>query len=148
MTQKLTDFLTGAKNKIFATQTGTQMHTRMQHVVVDSTRTSGDSDIIKILQSRPDLQPFFTKDAQTEVLIAGIIHGHFVSRRIDRLLINHTTKTVCFIDYKTDTDKNAFIDKYKLQLGEYAQLLRSAYPNYKINGYILWLQDWNLDKII
>ena len=105
-------------------------------------------DIITTIKNRPDLLLFFVKSAQTEVPIAGIVHGHFVSRRIDRLLINHNTKTIDFIDYKTDTDKNAFIEQYKYQLKEYTELLRSAYPNYKINGYILWLHDWTLDKII
>ena len=148
MTQNLAIFLTGAKNKEFATNTGTQMHALLQRVIVEDNCSTGDADIIKIIEQRPDLQPFFVKSAQTEVPIAGNIHGCFISRRIDRLLINHDTKTIDFIDYKTDTDKKAFFDKYKKQLQEYAELLRSAYPKHKINGYILWLCDWNLEKII
>ena len=148
MTQKLTDFLTGAKNKEFATNNGTQMHALMQHVVVDDNCEKGDKNIIEIIKKRTDLLPFFAKTAQTEIPIAGNIRGHFVSRRIDRLLINHDTKTIDFIDYKTDTDKNAFVEQYKYQLKEYAELLHSAYPNYNINGYILWLHDWVLNKII
>ena len=148
MTQKLTEFLTGAKNKDFATNTGTHMHALLQHVIVDNDIESGDAEIIKTVKNRPDLLPFFVKNAQTEVPIAGNVHGHFVSRRIDRLLINHDTKIIDFIDYKTDTDKNSYVEQYKYQLKEYAELLRSAYPNYKINGYILWLHDWVLDKII
>lgn len=148
MTQKLTDFLTGAKNKEFATSAGTKMHALLQHVVIDDGIESGDTDIIKTIKNRPDLLHFFVKNAQTEVPIAGNVRGHFVSRRIDRLLINHDTKIIDFIDYKTDVDKNAFIEEYKYQLKEYAELLHSAYPDYKINGYILWLHDWTLDKII
>ena len=148
MTQKLTDFLTGAKNKEFATNTGTQMHALLQHVVIDNNIESGDADIINTIKNRSDLLPFFAKTAQTEVPIAGNIRGHFASRRIDRLLINRDTKTIDFIDYKTDTDKNTFVEQYKYQLKEYAELLHSAYPDYKINGYILWLHDWMLDKII
>ena len=148
MTQNLTDFLKGFEQKQYATQSGTDMHTKMQHIIVDDDLCVGDTDIIKTIQNRPDLQPFFVQSAQTEVAIAGNIRGHFISRRIDRLLIHHDTKIIDFIDYKTDADKNAFIDKYKLQLKEYADLLKSAYPDYKINGYILWLHDWKLDKII
>lgn len=148
MTQKLTNFLNGAKNKEFATSAGTQMHSLLQRIVIDDTYQEGNEDIIKIIAAVPDLMPFFTSNAKTEVPIAGNINGHIVSRRIDRLLINHDSKIIDFIDYKTDTDKFAFLDKYKLQLKEYAQLLCSAYPNYKINGYILWLHDWELDKII
>ncbi len=148
MTQTLKNFLAGAKNKDFATTTGTQMHTLLQHVTIDTNTTAGTPEIIQIIKNRSDLKPFFVKTAMTEIPIAGNIHNRFISRRIDRMLINHTTKTINFIDYKTDTDKVTFIDKYKKQLQEYAELLHSAHPNYKINGYILWLHDWDLEKII
>lgn len=148
MTQTLQNFLTGAKNKEFATKTGTKIHSVLQHLVVDDTVSNRDtSEIIKEILNRPYLKPFFKQQARTEVPIAGFINGHFVSRRIDRLLINQETETIDFIDYKTDTDKTIFIDKYKHQLNEYRELLKSAYPNYKINGYILWLTDWQLQVI-
>lgn len=149
MTQTLENILIGAKNKEYATQTGTQKHAIMRHVVVDEkSGNHGASDIVAIIQNRPDLKTFFAANAQTEVPIAGYINNHFISRRIDRLLINHENKTIDFIDYKTDTDKTTFVDQYKYQLNEYVQLLKSAYPDYKITGYILWLNDWSLDKII
>ena len=151
MTQNLTNFLIGAKNKEFATKSGTGMHAKMRCIVVHAgERSVGDRDIVKIIKNRADLLPFFiaTNFPQTEVPIAGYINNIFVSRRIDRLLINHGSKTVKFIDYKTDVDKNEFIEKYRKQLSEYAVLLRSAYPGYEINGYILWLNDWQLDKVI
>lgn len=148
MTQNLTKFLNEAKNKEYATTAGTLSHAVLQHIIVDSEYESGDSAIIQIIKNHPDLLRFFTKTAQNEVPIAGKIHGRFVSRRIDKLLINKSTKTIDFIDYKTDINKTTYIDKYKKQLQEYAELLRSAYPEYQINGYILWLHDWVLDKII
>jgi ATP-dependent exoDNAse (exonuclease V) beta subunit len=148
MTQSLDNFLKEAKNKEFATSTGTQSHAILQHIVIDSEHESGDSNMIQIIKRRPDLKPFFVRAAQNEAPIAGKIHGHFVSRRIDKLLINKTNKVIDFVDYKTDTTKSAHIDKYKNQIQEYAELLRSAYPEYQINGYILWLHDWSLDKII
>ena len=148
MTQNLTQFLTGAKNKNFAIKTGTATHTILQRVIIDTDYVVGEKDIVNAIKQHPNLLPFFSKTAQTEAPIAGIIHGHFISRRIDRMLINHDAKTIDFIDYKTDTNKNTFIEKYTKQLQEYAELLCSAYPNYKIKGYILWLQDWSLDKII
>ena len=148
MTQSLTDFLNDFEHKKRATQIGTDVHAKMQCIVVDTNICIGDSEIVEVIKNHQDLKSFFTASAQTEVPIAGIINGRFVSRRMDRLLINNDTKTINFIDYKTDTDKTVFIDKYKHQLKEYAELLRSAYPDYKINGYILWLHDWALDKII
>lgn len=148
MTQTLKKILNGAKNKDFATKQGTQMHAILQHVIVDDSGNCGNEDIVKIIKNKPELKRFFTRDAKTEVPIAGYINNVFISRRIDRLLINHDTKTIDFIDYKTDINKNEFIEKYKKQLNEYALLLESAYPDYKINSYILWLQDWELNKII
>ena len=148
MTQTLKSFLTGANNKDFATKQGTQMHAILQHVIVDDSGNCGNEDIVKIIKNKPELKRFFTRDAKTEVPIAGYINNVFISRRIDRLLINHDTKTIDFIDYKTDINKEEFIEKYKKQLNEYAELLHSAYPDYKINSHILWLQDWELNKII
>jgi len=141
--------LTGAKSKEFATKAGTKMHAILQRVVVDDTvGDAGDGDIVKIIKSKPELMLFFGKNAKTEVPIAGRINGVFVSRRIDRLLLNHDTKTVWFVDYKTDLNKTEFVEKYKKQLNEYATLLKSVYPDYVIKGYILWLCDWSTDKII
>jgi len=149
MTQKLTEFLTIANNKKYATQNGTRIHTMLKNIVIDSTCANrGNIDIINQIKQRPNVCKYFAANAQTEVPIAGTINDTFISRRIDRLLIDEVSKTVEFIDYKSDIDKNEFIDKYKKQLNEYAQLLRSAYPNYKITGHILWLQDWDLEQII
>ena len=95
MTQTLQNFLIGAKNKEFATKTGTQMHAVLQHVIVDdSVGNRGTPEIIKEILNRPNLKPFFTKDAKTEVPIAGFINGHFISRRIDRLIIKQETKVL------------------------------------------------------
>ena len=136
-------------NKKYATQSGRRVHALLRNVIIDNIRgNSGDDDIVETIQKRPDLYKFFSCAAKTEVPIAGIVNGVFISRRIDRLLINDIAKTIDFIDYKTDTNKNEFIDKYTKQLNEYAQLLRSGYPDYKIVGFILWTQDWQLQQII
>ena len=149
MTQTLENFLIGAKNKDFATKTGTQIHAQLQRVIVDGVNgNSGAPELIENIVKHPDIKPFFASVAKTEVPIAGYINGRMVSRRIDRLLINHDLKNIDFIDYKTDADKTAFVKQYEHQLKEYKELLKSAYPGYKINGYILWLKDWNLDKKI
>ena len=148
MTRNLNNFLRESEHKQYAVQKGTDMHTKMQKIVVDSDCVIGDTDIVNIIKKRSDLVLFFNKNAKTEVSVVGYICGTFISRRIDRLFIDDKTKTVYFIDYKTDVNKTEFINKYKQQLNEYAQLLHSAYPDYKINGYILWLNDWELYKLI
>jgi hypothetical protein len=136
-------------NKKYATQSGVKIHTLLKNIIIDFDKQYlGDKETIKKIQQHPELQRFFITSAQTEVPIAGYLNGIFHSRRIDRLLVNHETKTIDFIDYKTDIDRQIFFDKYKQQLYEYAQLLCSAYPGYKITGFILWLHDWQLEKII
>ena len=149
MTQNLTDFLRATDNKKYATQSGTKTHAKLQNIVIDDTHGNrGDTEIINHILQTPNLKQYFCATAQTEVPIAGFINGNFISRRIDRLLINHDTKTIDFIDYKTDSNKDAFFEQYKKQLNEYAQLLHSAYPEYKINGCILWMTDWTLQQMI
>jgi len=149
MTQNLTDFLRATDNKKYATQSGTKTHVKLKNIVIDEMHGNrGDAEIINHILQVPNLKQYFCPNAQTEVPIAGFINGNFISRRIDRLLMNHKTKTIDFIDYKTDTNKDVFIEQYKKQLDEYAQLLRSAYPDYKIKGYILWTADWTLQQII
>lgn len=149
MTQNLNSFLQTAMSKQYATESGTKMHLLLQSIVIDAINGNrGDTELVSIISNRPELKPFFVLDAKTEVPIAGIIHGVFVSRRIDRLLINDKDKTVVFMDHKTDLNKTEFYDKYKKQLLEYAELLRSAYPKYRINGFILWTHDWRLERVV
>ena len=148
MTQSLNSFLQNAISKQHAVEHGTRMHVLLQKIVIDDESGDvGDKDIVAKIKYNPDLVPFFLSTAKTEVPIAGFIDNHFVSRRIDRLLIDHNNKTIRFIDYKTDLNTTDFYDKYKIQLTEYAKLLKSAYPKYKISGFILWLNNWVLEQI-
>lgn len=146
---KLTDFLKSILQTDNATDTGTAFHKKMQFVVVDDEHgDKGDKEIIENIRSHPDLMPYFVASAKTEVPIAGEVDGKFWTMRIDRLLIDDKAKEIVFVDYKTDTNKTERIDHYKEQFYKYATLLRSAYPEYKVTGYILWKQDWTLDKLI
>lgn len=149
MKQNLNDFLQTERAKSYAIASGTDMHAKMQHVIIDEKKGNhGDSDIIEKIQKRPDLTLFFGVNAKTEVPIAGKINGVFVSRRIDRLILDEITKTIQFIDYKTDINKTEFVEKYIRQIKEYAELLHSAYPDYKISGFILWLHNWDLVRVV
>lgn len=120
----------------------------MQGIIISDTTPHGDAEIRTKIAQHPELTHFFATNSKPEVPIAGHINGKFISRRIDRLIIDDTNKTIDILDYKTDTNKTAFIDKYTAQINEYATLLRDIYPNYTIRGYILWLHDFELTKII
>lgn len=146
MNTKIDDFIKNQTATEFAIKSGKIMHAKLQSVFVDD--MSGDTDLVgKIKQSSPDLQRFFCRASRPEVPVAGIIDGHFVSRRIDRMVVDDDTKNVYILDYKTDIDTEKFRPKYIAQLHEYKSLISQIYPDYKISCYILWLHDWHLEKL-
>ena len=131
----------------FATDAGTDMHNRLGCVVIGRDTERGDPDLITKIKSVPKLAELFSADSMVEVPIAGNINGRFASRRIDRLLVDDKAKTVCVLDYKTDTTPDNFRERYIAQLREYAVLLRQIYPEYKICCFILWTHNWSLESI-
>ncbi|MBN1324682.1 MAG: hypothetical protein JW974_00465 [Alphaproteobacteria bacterium] len=147
MTNSLNAFLSQRKKQKFATDTGTEKHSKMQKIFMDIDLNCNNNTLIEQIKSKPELLPFFLKNSQTEVPIAGIINGKFISRRIDRLVKNEADKSIVFLDYKTDINKSLFREKYVYQMREYSELLKKIYPDYSIRGLILWLQDFTLEKI-
>ena len=144
----LNNILSNHEQHAHATRAGTKMHTLLQHIVIDAHYQQGDDTLIQKIKQNLTIARFFTATAKTEVPIAGFINGKFISRRIDRLLINHANKQIDIIDYKTDISRDNYIDNYKIQLREYAQLLHKIYPSYSVNCYILWTHDFSLENII
>ena len=130
-----------------ATKTGTQMHLLLQRVVIDGDKYTGDTDLVSRIKNVPELHTFFVPNSKTEVPIAGTIHSRFVSRRIDRLVIDSNSQSILVLDYKTDTNKEVFYSKYIAQMREYIALLRAIYPKHKIDAYILWTHDFSLEKL-
>lgn len=147
MTNKLREFLSEYDAQKHATDVGTQMHEMLRRIRTLDDCDKVDSELKSHLKSVPGLDVFFTESARTEVPIAGIVNGAFVSRRIDRLVIDDEHKVVRVLDYKTDIDKTVYRDKYNYQLSEYIKLIRQIYPDYRIESSILWLHDWTLEKI-
>lgn len=143
----LNNILTAHLRKHIATDTGLKTHTILQHLTTKTGLKDSDPDLINKIKQTPELSRFFTKDSKTELPIAGTLNGKFISRRIDRININHTTKTIDILDYKTDTTHDKYYKKYKIQINEYIALLQQIYPDYQINGYILWTHDFLLEKI-
>lgn len=147
MADTLRDFLKSVTSMQFATDAGTDAHAKMRRIIIDQDTEQGDPVIITKIKSNPELLPLFGKAARTEIPIAGKVNDKFVSRRIDRMLVNDVEKSVTFIDYKTDLDRNALHDKYVFQMREYAALLRDIYLGYSIHGIILWLRDFETEEI-
>ena len=131
----------------FATNTGTRKHSQLNKIKISKSETIGDKIIIEQICKNKQLTLLFSQDTLTEVPIAGTLNGRFISRRIDRLLINHTNKHIYILDYKTDVLPSKHKNRYIMQLNEYAQLLHQIYPEYKINAYILWTHNFLLENI-
>jgi ATP-dependent helicase/nuclease subunit A len=137
-------FFAAQKSRECATKTGTERHARLQKININDPADALGQKI----RSMPELIEFFASGARAEVPIAGIINGKFVSRRIDRLTVDHGARTIKFMDYKTDVDPAARRDKYDVQMREYAALLAAAHAGYKIMGYILWTKDWTVQRVV
>lgn len=132
----------------FATGTGRAVHAKLRRIKIDNgVQTAGDAELGREIMRRPDVAAFFCSSARCEVPVAGVIRGKFISRRIDRMVVDDVSRTVRIMDYKTDIDKTALRDKYVAQIGEYKELIQKIYPDYNIRGFILWLHDWTLEEI-
>ena len=145
---KPSELLAKAQKQRIATDAGAAMHSRLQRVMIDEKIGQGDDDLIAKIKKNTDLIPFFDATSRVEIPIAGYINEKFISRRIDSMIIDDAQKIITFLDYKTDVDKTKLRDKYLSQMNEYFLLLTAAFPNYKINGFILWTNDFELEKII
>ena len=130
-----------------ATNAGAKAHLQLGRIKIPTHTNGVATEIIQKINTNPTLSELFSVTSKTEVPIAGTLNGHFISRRIDRLLIDHATKTIKILDYKTDIDPTIRKKAYVAQINEYAQLLHTIYPTYKISGYILWTHNFLLENI-
>ena len=147
MANSLIELLNEYDAKKYATDAGNAMHEKLRSIRMLSDCDKVDSELKKHIESCDSLSMFFAENTRTEVPIAGIINGNFVSRRIDRLSVDDENKIVRILDYKTDIEKESRREKYIAQLNEYEKLMRQIYPEYKIEKYILWLHDWTLERL-
>ena len=147
MTDTLREFLHEYDNMQYATKKGTEMHEKMRALRIVNGELIGDDEIVKNIQSRPEIAQFFTQNSRPEVPVAAMINGCFTSRRIDRMVVDDENHIVHIIDYKTDVTRDAFHQKYMAQVNEYISIIKKVYPKYRVFGYILWLHDWVLEKL-
>lgn len=148
MTNKLNELIGNHLHQEYATMSGRSVHAQMAHIFYTPDGWMGNTDIIKNISSIPSMTEYMGPLSKTEVPIAGYVKGVFISRRIDRLYVDKNTKIVVVLDYKTDTNKNLFYEKYREQLNEYYELLKQIYSGFKIECKILWLNDFTLENII
>ena len=148
MNNKLAEIIKQTESARYATDAGLVMHAKLQGVRLGQNST-GDQELIqKIESSDNELKSFFSQDSKTEVPVAGVVNGRFLSRRIDRMIVDDNEKNVQILDYKTDINPDTYRAKYIVQLREYVSLLKQIYPKYTVSAYILWLHNWTLERII
>ncbi len=145
---KLNKIMYDIESKEFATGSGTDAHVRMSKIRFCNGDFVGDKNIISKIKTDTELCEIMGPLSRTEVPLAGYIDGVFLSRRVDRLYVNENTKSVIVLDYKTDTDKKRYYEKYRAQLIEYYKLLKEIFPNFNIKCKILWLCDFTLENVI
>jgi ATP-dependent exoDNAse (exonuclease V) beta subunit len=148
MTNKLSAILNERQRQQIAMDSGTNMHARLGKVFCDASGIwYGDADLVSRLSVVPELTELMGPLSKTEVPIAGKINGRFISRRVDRLYVNRDTKTVVVLDYKTDTNKKTYYQKYAEQLNEYRELLKQIFRYFDIRCKILWTDDFTLENL-
>ena len=148
MPNTIRDLLKSRAHMDAATGAGTRMHARMAGIMIDGPTCRGDQELIDRIKSNPDLVKFFGPASRPEMPIAGYVNGRFISRRIDRIVIDDTARRIMILDYKTDIDRDALRAKYCAQLREYRALCRAIYTGYDVSCYILWTHDWRLENIL
>jgi ATP-dependent helicase/nuclease subunit A len=104
-------------------------------------RESISSETLAVL-SHPDFADLFSPQSAAEVPIVGLVGGHALSGRIDRLVV--TDSEVLIVDYKTlrpvPENESRVPPAYVAQLANYRAAIGGVYPGKKIRCALLWTE--------
>ena len=145
---RLNEFMCARESEKIATEHGIDVHARLSCIKYCDGDFVGDPNIVAKIKDNAELCEIMGPLSRAEVPLAGYVNGVFLGRRIDRLYVNESTKTIVVLDYKTDIDKKMYYEKYRAQLTEYRDLLKQIYPSFKILCKILWIHDFTLENVI
>ncbi len=95
----------------------------------------------KLLQKK-ELKRFFEVGQALVFLEKEIVSSSGNTKRIDRLVVS--SKEVWVIDYKSAPDEAA---NYKEQVREYMEIMKEIYPEKKIRGFLIYLDDLSSEEI-
>jgi ATP-dependent helicase/nuclease subunit A len=97
------------------------------------------AEVLGIL-NHADFAALFAPGSQAEVPLSGLVRGHAVSGRIDRILISADAVTI--VDFKTNRpppEKVADVAAiYLRQMAAYRALLRIIFPGRAVRCLLLW----------
>ncbi len=111
----------------------------------DTKNFSGEKSMVNALLKDDVLKRFFYLDKNDSVFTEKELvdkKGH--TKRIDRLIIKADENEVWVIDYKL---KGALLKEYKDQIIEYIDLVKQIYPEFKIKGFIIFIQELQVEEI-
>ena len=97
------------------------------------------AEVLAVLKN-PDFARLFGPTSMAEVSINGLVDGHIVSARIDRLAISD--EEIIIIDYKTNRpppmSPDNVVPPYLRQMALYRSLLRQIYPTRRVTCVLAW----------
>jgi hypothetical protein len=97
--------------------------------------------VIKLIDDK-EMQPFFYTGADKLYLEKEIVDRRGDTKRIDRLIVRE--KEVWIVDYKSTREAS---EKYAAQIKEYIDIVKVIYPQKKIKGFLLYLDETKFEEI-
>ena len=98
--------------------------------------------IIKRLLNRVELKRFFEVSDGRIYLEKEFVTAKGETKRVDRLILKQ--KEAWVIDYKSAKDTD---NKYRQQIEEYMKIIKDIYPDLKIRGFLIYLDEFIAEEI-
>lgn len=104
------------------------------------------AEVLNIVEN-DKYRALFDDQSKAEVPVTGLLHKQggevqVVTGQIDRLAIDHNSKIVMIVDYKTNRpaprDAKDIPRQYIKQMNTYRALLEQIYEGYEVKSFILW----------
>lgn len=113
--------------------------TRSVHNLSEEDQKTYASEVLAVL-TRPDFSDLFGPGSRSEVPVTGRLGNHVVAGVVDRLVVQKDR--VKIIDYKSNrlppADTAGVPRTYLRQMAAYRAVLRSVFPERKIDCALLW----------
>jgi len=98
---------------------------------------------IQALVEHPRAKAFFDVPDGEVFREREMVDGFGNTKRTDRLIVRE--KEIVIVDYKS---ARATDDAYRKQIREYAQILAQIYPQRRISGYLVYLDEMSVEQVL
>jgi len=93
--------------------------------------------------THPSFKKFFDIDSGEVFTEKEVVDRYGNTRRMDRIIVKE--KVVWIVDYKSSKTEEAEQDVEQIQ--QYQKILKSIYKNYRVTGYLIYLDQLLLEEI-